>query len=187
MSSNLYSSDRAGSHYYGVMSHSAYQVGATAVANNFDVTANKDTGRFNPGFGNWATSIMINPFVKYKGFELFGTVELASGGNVKGNDEKRTFNQYAGDVVYRFGKSENLFLGAKYNTVSGKLKNADANKVSINRIEISSGWFMTKNILAKLAYVNQSYIDFPEFVGSNPNDLYGGNFSGIMFESVITF
>lgn len=187
LSSSLYSSDRAGSHYYGVMSHAAYQVGGNPVASNFDVTANKDTGRFNPGFGNWATSIMFNPFIKYQGFELFGTVEIASGGNVKGNDEKRTFNQYAGDIVYRFGKSENLFLGAKYNTISGKLKNADANKVSINRIEVSSGWFMTKNILAKLAYINQSYIDFPEFVGSNPNDLYGGNFSGIMFESVITF
>ena len=187
MSSSLYSSDRAGSHYYGVMSHAAYQVGGNNVASNFDVTANKDTGRFNPGFGNWATSIMFNPFIKYQGFELFGTVELASGGDVKGNDDKRTFNQYAGDIVYRFGKSENLFLGAKYNTISGKLKNVDANKVSINRIEVSSGWFMTKNILAKLAYINQSYIDFPEFVGSNPNDLYGGNFNGIMFESVITF
>lgn len=188
MSSNLYSSDRAGSHYYGVMSHQAYTgAGSVLVASNFDVTANKDTGRFNPGFANWATSIMVNPFVKYKGLEIFGTLELASGGNIKGNDEKRTFNQYAGDVVYRFGKSENLYLGAKYNMVSGKLNNADANSVSINRVEASAGWFMTKNILAKLAYISQSYNDFSQFTAGNPNDLYGGKFNGLMFESVITF
>lgn len=187
MSSNLYSSDRAGSHYYGVMSHQAYTGVAGAVANNFDVTANKDTGRFNPGFANWATSIMINPFVKYKGLEFFGTVEIASGGNVKGNDEKRTVNQYSGDVVYRFGKTENFYLGAKYNTVTGKLANADANSVSVNRIETSAGWFMTKNILAKVAYINQNYKDYTQFTAGNPNDLYGGRFSGLMFEAVITF
>ena len=187
MSSALYSSDRAGSHYYAVMSHQAYTGASGAVASNFDVTANKDTGRFNPNFGNWATSIMVNPFVKFKGLEVFGTIEFASGGNLKGSDETRTVNQYAGDVVYRFGKSENLYLGAKYNTVSGKLTNTDADAVSINRVELGGGWFMTKNILAKLAYVSQSYKDYSQFTASNPNDLYGGKFNGFMFESVITF
>ena len=187
MNSALYSSDRAGSHYYGVMSHKAYTGSAGAVLSNFDVTANKDTGRFNPNFGNWSTNIMVNPFVKYKGLEFFGTLELASGGNVKGNDEKRTFDQYAGDVIYRFGNTENLYVGAKYNMIKGKLANADINAVSINRLEASAGWFMTKNILAKLAYINQNYKDFSQFTAGNPNDLYGGKFNGFIFESVITF
>ena len=186
-SSNLYSSDRAGSRFYGVMTHDAYTGASGAVANNFDPTANKDTGRFNPGFGNWATSIMINPFVKYQGLEVFGTFEFASGGDKKGNDAKRTVNQYAGDVLYRFGNNENFYIGAKYNTVSGKLSNAAANDVSVDRIEASFGWFMTKNILAKLGYVNQNYNDYSQYTAGNPVDFYGGNFKGLMFEAVISF
>ncbi|RAR72519.1 hypothetical protein [Flavobacterium aciduliphilum] len=188
MSSALYASDRAGSHYYAVMTHQAYTgAGGAAIASNFDVTANKDTGRFNPNFGNWATSIMINPFIKYRGLELFGTLEFASGGDYKGTDETRKVNQYAGDVLYRFGTTENFFVGLKYNTVTGKLANADTDAISINRIETSVGWFMTKNILAKLAYINQNYKNFSQFTAGNPNDFYGGRFNGLMFESVITF
>ena len=188
ISSGLYSSDRAGSHYYAVMTHQAYTgTGGTAVTSNFDVTANKETGRFNPAFGNWATSVMVNPFVKYKGLEVFGTLEYASGGDFKGTDDTRKVNQYAGDVVYRFGNTENLYLGAKYNTVCGKLANANTNSITINRVELSGGWFMTKNILAKLAYINQTYKDYAQFVGGNPSDFYGGKFNGLMFESVITF
>lgn len=188
-SGNLYSSDRAGSRYYGVMTHAAYTGVSGAVTNNqtADLQGNHTTGRFNPGFGNWATSYMFNPFMKYKGLEFFGTLEIASGGNKKGMDEKRTINQYAGDVVYRFGANENFYLGARYNVVSGKLANADAKEVSIDRLEASAGWFMTKNILTKLAYINQNYNDYSVLSGGNPNDLYGGNFKGLMFEAVITF
>ena len=187
-SGNLYSSDRAGSRFYGVMSHAAYTGGAgTAVADNFDPTANYSTGRFNPAFGNWATSYMFNPFIKFRGFEFFGTLEFASGGDFKGTDDKRTVNQYAGDIVYRFGQNERYYVGGKLNTVTGKLRNADAEKVDVNRFEASAGWFMTKNVLAKLAYVQQNYQGYSEFTGVNPNDLYGGKFNGVMFEAIISF
>lgn len=187
-SGNLYSSDRAGSRFYGVMTHSAYTGGAgTTVTDNFDPTSNYTTGRFNPAFGNWATSYMFNPFVKYKGFEYFGTFEFASGGDYKGTDDKRTVNQFASDIVYRFGQDERYYVGGKFNTVSGKLKNADADKVDVNRFEASAGWFMTKNVLAKLAYIQQTYDGYSEFTGVNPNDFYGGKFNGIMFEAIISF
>jgi len=187
MSSSLYASDRAGSRFYSVMTHAAYTGSKGAVASNFDAESNRDTGRFNPKFGNWATSIMFNPFVKYQGLEVFGTIEFASGGDKKGTDDTRTVNQIAGDVLYRFGNNENMFIGAKYNTVSGKLSNADANEISINRFETSLGWFMTKNVLAKLGYVNQNYNDYSQLTGGNPEDLYGGNFKGLMFEATISF
>lgn len=156
-SGNIYSSDRAGSRFYGVMSHAAYTGPNGAVANNFDPAANKDTGRFNPGFGNWATSYMINPFIKFKGLEFFATLEFASGGDGRGVDAKRNVNQYVGDIVYRFGGNEKFYVGAHYNVVDGKLKNADANAISINRFETAAGWFMTKNILAKFVYVFHFY------------------------------
>ncbi|WP_281636270.1 hypothetical protein [Flavobacterium marginilacus] len=53
--------------------------------------------------------------------------------------------------------------------------------------EPSLGWFMTKNIIAKLAYTNQNYSDFSQYSCSSLNDLYGGNFKGVMFEAAITF
>nr|WP_315150613.1 hypothetical protein [uncultured Flavobacterium sp.] len=184
-SGNLYSSDRAGSRFYSVMTHEG-TIGAPT-SNVLDPTANKDTGRFNPGFGNWATSYMVNPFIKYKGLEFFGTIEIAQGGDFKGTDDSRTVNQYAGDVLYRFGNHENLYVGAKYNLVSGKLANADAGKVGVNRLEVAGGWFMTKNILAKLSYISQNYKDYAQFTGTQPNDFYGGKFNGVTFEAVISF
>ncbi len=189
ISGNLYSSERAGSRYYGVMTHAAYTGVSGAVTNNqtADLAANHTTGRFNPGFGNWTTSYMFNPFVKYRGLEFFGTLEFASGGDKKGVDATRKVNQYTGDVVYRFGSNEKFYLGARYGTVSGKLANADAKSITINRVESSLGWFMTKNIVSKLAYVSQDYKDFAVLSGGNPNDLYGGNFKGLLFEAVITF
>ncbi|WP_343694044.1 hypothetical protein [Flavobacterium sp.] len=193
-SGNLYASDRAGSRFYGVMSHSEYNIIDPAtgtpintVANNFDPTANKDTGRFNPGYGNWATSYMVNPFIKYKGLEFFGTLEFTSGGDYKGTDDTRKVNQYVGDIVYRFGENERFYIGGKYNLVDGKLANANAEAIQINRFEAAAGWFMTKNVLAKLEYVDQNYKNFSQFNGATPNDLFGGSFKGLMFEAVISF
>nr|WP_315195846.1 hypothetical protein [uncultured Flavobacterium sp.] len=202
-SGNLYSSDRAGSRFYSVMTHAGstyaddnttpqnpktvYTNPGYPASNLLDPTANKDTGNFNPAFGNWATSYMVNPFVKYKGLEFFGTIEIAQGGDFKGTDDTRTVNQYAADLLYRFGNNENLYVGAKYNLVSGKLANADTDKVGVNRLEVAGGWFMTKNILAKLSYINQNYKDYAQFVGGQPNDFYGGKFNGVTFEATISF
>ncbi|MGG7035187.1 MAG: hypothetical protein ACI7YS_08350 [Flavobacterium sp.] len=189
MSSNPWSSDRAGARYFGVMSHQAYTYGGVAVPNNFDPTANATTGRFNPGFGNWYSGLMFNPFVKFQGLEFFGTAEFAQGGNKAGDETARHITQFVGDVVYRFGNTEQFYLGGRYGTVSGKLSNADAEAVNVNRLEASAGWFMTKNILAKLAYTNQTYGNYTQTAAGNTqlNDLYGGSFSGLMFEAVIAF
>ncbi|WP_310560067.1 hypothetical protein [Flavobacterium sp.] len=188
--SNLYSSNRSGFGFWGVLNNNAYTNNGVAVAGNYNSTSTPEA-TFNPGFKNWATSLMFNPFVKYKGFEFFGTVELTSGGDKVGVDDKRTANQYAGDVVYRFGKNEQFYIAGKYNTVSGKLSNADAKEVTVNRVESSLGWFMTKNILAKLDYVSQNYKNYTQFAGNvptgNANNFYGGNFKGLVFEATISF
>lgn len=188
-SGNLYSSERAGSRYYGVMTNQAYKNGTATVDNNHtkDLAGNHTTGRFNPAFGNKLTSFMINPFVKYKGLEFFGTFERAEGGKARGIDDTRVVNQYAADLVYRFGSTEQFYVGGRYNVVSGQLDNNNSKEASINRVEASAGWFMTKNILAKLAYVNQNYVDYDQFIGNNVNNLYEGKFNGLMFEAVISF
>ena len=166
----LYSADRAGSRYYSVMK------GITATSDNFR------SGRWNPNFSDKLTAIMINPFIKYKGLEFFGTYENSQGGDFKNSSETRTWNQVAGEVIYRFGNFEQWYGGIRYNSASGKLANADPNEVSIDRIQMTFGWFLTDNVVAKIEYVNQSYNDFAK------NSIYSeGNFKGFMAEAAIGF
>ncbi|SHJ98803.1 hypothetical protein [Pseudozobellia thermophila] len=163
----LYSADRAGARYYDVMQDAA------ATSDNFRA------GRFDPGFSNKITAVMINPFVKYGGLEFFGTLELTSGRSLAETD-RRNAEQYAGEVIYRFGKDENLFVGGRYNTVSAELASGD--DVSIDRFQLGGGWFMTKNVLVKAEYVNQQYNDYP-----TGDLLEDGQFDGFILEAVISF
>src|SRR5690606_19800486 len=165
--SYLYNADRAGSRYYLVMENTA----ATAAAQF-------RSGRYNPNLTNQITAIMVNPFVKYKGLEFFGTIEN-SAGNALGAPE-RTAKQYAGELIYRFGASENFYVGGRYNKVEAE--EASGDNIEIARTQLGAGWFMTKNILMKVEYVNQKYDGYS--VGNILND---GKFKGLMAEAVISF
>jgi hypothetical protein len=127
---------------------------------------------------------MINPFVKFKGLEFFGVFETSSGfDKVKDAafDGDRTWTQLAGEVVYRFGKKQQFYAGGRFNTVSGQLPGEQTDKVKVNRFNIGGGWFMTRNIVAKLEYITQSYEDYP------PGQFEDGKFDGLMIEAVIAF
>ena len=89
-SNSLFSGDRTGSHYFFVMENTL----ATAAAN-------ATSGRYNPGFSQQVTTFMINPFVKFKGFELFGSYEMAQGSKIT-ELKTRTATQYAADLLYMF-------------------------------------------------------------------------------------
>jgi hypothetical protein len=168
-SNTLYSGDRAGSRYYWVMENTA----ATE-------TGNFRSGLWNPGFSNEVTALVINPFVKYRGLEIFGVIEQAEG-RASSEAADRTWGQLAVDAVYRFGANENLFVGGRYNTAKGDVRNI-ANEVSIDRYQLGGGWFITPAVLAKIEYVNQKYNDFPV------NNIFnGGRFKGFMVEGVIGF
>ncbi|MGJ8549216.1 hypothetical protein [Winogradskyella wichelsiae] len=164
----LYSADRAGSRYYDIMQD------ATSTSDNFRA------GRFDPSYGNQITAVMINPFVKYGGLEVFGTVELTSGRRLATETERRNTEQYAGEVIYRFGDKENIFVGGRYNTVSSELASGD--DVTINRFQLGAGWFLTRNILMKAEYVNQQYNDY-----AAGDILEDGQFDGVVVEAVISF
>ena len=166
----LYSADRTGSRYYNVME----PMGAEG-KDNFR------SGRWNPNFAGNITAVMVNPFLKYKGLEFFGTYERSNGGDVRGSSEERTWDQIAGEVIYRFGQKERVYVGARYNTVGGKLAAADPSEVTINRTQLAAGWFLTRNILTKVEYVNQKYKDFEAGFYRN------GKFDGFMVEAVISF
>lgn len=162
---NLYGGDRAGARYYNVM-------------HTLDGDGNEFEGRFNPRFRK-LTAIQINPFIKYNGLEFFGIYEVASNSDDQGDG---SFTQLAGELIYRFGTTDQFYLGGRYNNVSGSMtENAATQK--INRVNLGGGWFMTKNVLAKLEYVNQKYKD----TGWNGTKYEGGEFRGVVLEAAISF
>lgn len=166
LSNTLYGGDRSGSHYFGVMENAL----STSAA---------FSGRFNPGFSDKVGSLMGNLFLKVKGLEWFSTIETSSGRNRTETTERKA-SQLATDLIYRFGKNENFWLGARYNTASSEILNST--DVKIDRIAIVGGWFVTKNLLTKVEYVTQDYSDFAKTDIRN-----GGNFNGIVVEAVVGF
>jgi hypothetical protein len=174
----LYGGDRAGSRYYNIMRTIADPNGTPA-----NVFANFD-GRFNARFQK-LTALQVNPFVKFKGLEFFGIYEVASGKDVPNNDG--AFTQVAGELLYRFGTTEQFYLGGRYNTVSGKFSEAASVEQKIDRLNIGGGWFLTRNVLTKIEYVKQNYNDEPTaWTGANSR-FNGGEFKGIVIEAVISF
>jgi len=172
----LFGGDRTGSAYFGVLE--------TAASTNG--TAEAFSGRFNPGMTNTLTTFIINPFVKYKGLELFGTFESATGKTVNEKPDavdgaNRKTTQVAGELIYRFLKDEQLFIGGKYNTVTSRLAGYTAD-VDITRLSIAAGWFPTKNLLLKGEYVDQKYEGFR---GTDIRS--GGKFNGLVIEAVVGF
>jgi hypothetical protein len=190
-SNTLFGGDRTGSNYSAVMYN-----GAPSTANAFN-------GRFNPGLSDRVSTVMGNLFLKYKpldylAIESFSTLEKASG--AKASEEfDRNATQIATDLVVRFGKDENFYIGGRYNTLSAEVAKSSAVApvapqtigqdlvpaftLGINRIAISGGWYVTKNMLAKVEYCNQKYTGVP-----NVNYiLNGAEFHGISAEAVISF
>lgn len=166
----LYWGDRAGSHYFMVMENTSA-----------DPASNAWSGRYNPRFSEQVNAYMINPFLKYKGLEFFGTLEITKGRTISETNLRRA-TQLAGEIVYRFpAEKENFWIGARYNTLKAAMPN-NPNDVSISRVTGSAGWFLTKNVVLKAEYVNQLYHHFPVM------DIRSrGKFSGEMLEASVGF
>ena len=169
----LYSGDRAGSQYQNIMENKPRGTAYDAMYSS---------GRFNPGFRNELTAVMLNGFLKAGGLELFGTLETANGKSGV-EDDKRNMTQLAGDLLYRFGKNENLYVGGRLNGVKSEMVfGGVAQDVKINRTAFAAGWFVTRNVLVKGEYVIQNYKDFP-----NTDFRNGGKFNGYVIEAAVSF
>jgi hypothetical protein len=158
----IYGGDRAGGRYYKVFA-----------GGDFD-------GRFNPRYA-YQTAFQINPFVKFQGLEFFGVYEMMNNGDdaVGGG-----FSQLGAELLYRLGSEENFYLGGRYNSVSGTLADGGST-LDISRLNVGGGWFLTKNVLAKIEYMNQTYSN--SWKTTSNSDLTDANAKGIVFEAVISF
>jgi hypothetical protein len=164
---SLYNGDRTGSRYYLVMKQ------VTDNASDVDPASGHTSGNWGPGFTDRNNAVMANLFGKFYGFEFFGTYEYNGGTKVSGSEF--TFQQVAAEGLYRFGREEQFYGGARFNLVS------DQDNESANRYQIAAGWYMTKNIVIKVEYVNQNYKDFALY------KMADAGFNGIMVEAGISF
>ncbi|HMQ05716.1 MAG TPA: hypothetical protein PKC30_00375 [Saprospiraceae bacterium] len=173
---SIYGGDRTGSGYFGVLENSAWT----------NSTAQFTSGRFDPRMNNSLTALMLNPFIKYKGLEFFGTYENAVGKNVNEapeahNGKDRRTTQVSGELIYRFLKHEDAYVGTRYNTITSRLQGGSSD-VTINRFALAAGWYPTKNLLLKGEWVNQAYDGF------GTNSIFNeGKFNGMVIEAVVGF
>ena len=167
-SNTLTSGDRGGSRYYDVLENTASTE-----------TANAWSGNVQSGMRDYVTAFVINPFLKYKGAEFFGNVETQTGAAAN-EATRRTLRQLVGEGLYRFA-GEKLYVGGRYNTVKGELAGI-GNDITVNRTQLGGGWFVTPNVLSKIEFVRQNYVDFPT------SDIRsGGKFQGFMVEGAVAF
>jgi hypothetical protein len=164
----LYQGDRSGSRYYMVMEN---VIGT--------VTAQAWSGNLNPGFKNQIKANMINPFIKFKNAELFGTFEKSSGKETA-ETTYRDASQVSVEGIYRF-LNDQLFVGARYNEATAELKGY-TNDVTVKRTQFAGGWFVTPSLLLKAEQVTQKYYDFP-----TTDIRSGGKFNGFIVEGVVSF
>ncbi len=174
----LFGGDRTGSNYYGVMYN--------APLSNTNFT----NGRFNPGFGDKVAAVMGNIFLKFSpvqglSLESFTTLENAGGRDASEPDVRKS-NQFVTDLVVRFGTNENFYVGGRYNTLKADMGAAQGKpnhyEAGIDRVAIAAGWYMTKNVMAKIEYVNQKYNGFP---AKSIQD--GAKFNGLTLQGSIAF
>ena len=168
-SNTLYTGDRGGSPYYDVLENTASTE-----------TANAWSGEVHPGFSNKVNAEVVNPFIKVGGAEFFGNFETATGGSFT-EPRLRTLHQNVYEALYRFA-ADRFYLGGRYNTLAGEMISKTYSDQKINRYELGGGWFVTPNVLGKLEWVNQKYLDFP-----TTDIRYGGQFKGFMVTGTIGF
>lgn len=196
---SFHSGDRTGSRYYLVMNAQATD------GSDLDITKNHLSGNFGPGAGVKDNTIIANIFTQHKGFEIFGTLEKSNGEVRKTNSAPTgaddvyytvpyEFTQLAIEGVYRFGKSNQWLLGARYNTVTDAAESSNvlaqafidgtktdlSKDVSVSRIQLAAGWYLTKNIITKIEYVDQTYDNWKKY-GDD------AGFKGFMIEAGISF
>jgi hypothetical protein len=212
LSNTLYGGDRTGSNYQYVMEPVAATLTGNAFSGRFNPGFKDNVTSFmiNPFvkfgglefFGTYETtsgnSQVENGEIRYSNPTLLyqNLDPTQAGVSTPYVMPKRSFTQIAGDVIYRFGKNAHYFVGVKYNTINGtavfnQKTNAAANNgiypvdrrdITINRLSVGAGWFITKNVMFKGEYVTQSYLNFP-----TENILSGGAFNGLVIQGTIAF
>ncbi|MDX1808748.1 MAG: hypothetical protein R3331_04370 [Sulfurospirillaceae bacterium] len=129
-----------------------------------------------PDFADLVVS-MTNVFVKYNKTELSGMYQYANGATNTGVSLK--FNHYTLSAVQRFGMNDRFYAAIRYE--NGKVKRSDdTTNDKLTQTELALGWFLSKNAMAKVEYIDQKRENFSSFIGN-------AKFSGYMVQAALRF
>jgi hypothetical protein len=164
----LFSGDRSGSVYHGVMQTQAQLADTKSPFTN---------GRLSPAFTNSLRAVQINPFVRFGGLELFGVYERAAG-KPRAQADDNEIKQWSVEGAYHLGP---VYLAARRNVVTGDLS-ATVQDVESARNTVALGWNVFRGIQLKGEYLTQTY----EGWAAN-HILNGGKFDGFVIQAALTF
>lgn len=172
-SMQMFSGNRSGERYAGVLGGGQApggvfpQAGEKFSATQFDVTFDNNS-----------------PIKLYGHYGIAQDKDI--NGSAPGNPEEK-WNYYAADAVYNFTPA--LYGAVRYSSANtSKLGGADSDG-SVNRIQVGGGFWLTKNLLMKLEYVDQKYSGFSEgqIVNNGIQAWRDPEFSGFISEVSFSF
>lgn len=131
------------------------------------------------GFSDLTVS-KTNFFTRFQDTELYAMFEIADGADAKGVD--MAMNHYAVDLVQRF-HNDKFYAAARYEKAKLDYKEAtnDLGDAEMTQWQVGLGWFLSKNAVAKLEYIDHERTNNSSFVGGT------ADFKGYMISTALTF
>jgi len=111
---------------------------------------------------------------------LYGMYEIADGADVY--DKSMTMNHYAVDLVQRFN-NDKFWLAARYENAVVEYQDAfnDFGDAELTQWQLTAGWFLSKNAVAKIEYIDQERENFSIYRDGK------ASFNGFMINASLSF
>ena len=172
---DLYSSDKAGDvvrQVYGTTGTAAQGAGWNVISGYASATVSKT-----------ATDVLAsktNLFLKYKDTELYGLYEVVDAADVF--DKSMKVNHYAIALVQRFN-NDKFWLAARYENAVQEYADAwkDFGDAELTQIQLAAGWYLSKNAVAKIEYIDQDRKNFSIYRNGK------ASFDGYMISAALSF
>ena len=121
-----------------------------------------------------------NFFLKYKDTEFYGMYEIMDAEDTMGKSIK--VNHYAVDLVQRF-YNDKFWVAGRYENVVQEYKDDynDLGDAELTQWQATLGWFLSKNAVAKLEYIDQKREKFSIYRDGK------ADFSGFMVNAALSF
>lgn len=172
-SMQMFTGNRSGERYAGVLG------GGQAPGNVFPQAGEKfSAAQFDVTFDNGS------PIKVYGHYGI--TQDKDINGSAAGAPEEK-WNYYTGSVTYELTAA--LYASARYsNATTSQLAGADSDG-SVGRIQVGGGFWLTKNLLLKMEYVQQKYSGFAngQVVNNGIQAWRDPEFSGVISEVSFSF
>lgn len=165
-SEELFSGNRSGSRYSGVIN-----------------LTSPDAGQLNLGRGQDVTAWQLDAGVNLEPFEISGLFGQMQDGDVNGSDDGEPHEEwtYFGAEAKVDLLFDMVYLAIRYSRAATSMYRGAETDANADRFQIGLGYWLIDNILLKAEYVTQHYNGFTQTYVGNPR------FSGILAEASMSF